>query len=138
MGPGKRCKGGYHLRGTVAAIPIPEQTPPNLNVGSNPGSVTSDTSNPSNLQPTIQPQPQPQTGGNVVIDPANLKDFLGKLIREEMAAVMSSSLNLKQQQQQTQPQPPPPQQPQQPPQPQRFQMSQDYRMALIGELLSKH
>ena len=75
-----------------------------------------------------------QLGGNVVIDPLNLKDFLGKLIREEMAAAMiqQPAPNLTQQHQ------PPPQQPPQQPQQQRYQTNQDYKMALIGELLSRH
>ena len=140
MGPGKRCKGGYHLRGTVAATPTPDYIPPQQNVGSNPGV--------SGSVPITTPeattfQPQQQNGGSVVIDPANLKDFLGKMIREEIAAAMSQQatppLNPQQQQQQQQPPPPPtlqPHQPQQPPQ--SFKLPQDYRMALIGELLSKH
>ena len=135
MGPRKRCKGGYHLSGTVAVTPSPEPIPAPQTVDSNPVSEPRATPEPSTL-------PQPQAGGNVIIDPANLKDFLGKLIREEMAAAMSqqSTPTLNLQPQQPQPQPPPPKQPQQPPQPQpqRHQMAQHYRIALIGELLSRH
>ena len=135
MGPGKRCKGGYHLRGTVAATTgsEPTITPPTevLNQGAEPRSTQDQSS-----------QPQQKLGGNVIIDPINLKDFLGKLIREEMAAAMTQqpAPTLTQQPQTFQPQPPT-QQPQQPPQQQqqqRYKSSQDYKMALIGELLTKH
>ena len=137
MGPGKRCKGGYHLRGTVPAT-------------SNGETLTNPASDAQNrdavpLEQIPQTNSQQNQGGNIIIDPSNLKDFLGKLIREELAAAMTQQRAPTQAQQpqppQPQPtQPQPPTQQLQPPQQQqpRFQSSQDYRLALIGELLSKH
>ena len=110
MGPGKRCKGGYHLRGTVAATPISDAIPTPQTEVLSPGVEPKTTQDPSS-----QPQPQlNQLGGNVIIDPMNFKDFLGKLIREEMAGAMTKqpARTLLQQPQPIQPQPPP-QQPQQ-------------------------
>ena len=137
MGPGKRCKGGYHLRGTVPATS-------NGKTSTNPvsGAQNSDAV-PSEQVP--QTNSQQNLGGNIIIDPSNLKDFLGKMIREEIAAAMTQqpAPTQAQQPQTLQPQPPQPQPPTQQLQPpqqhqQRFQSSQDYRLALIGELLSKH
>ena len=130
MGPGKRCKGGYHLRGTI----------PSTNNGDTIPKSEGDTKNSDGVPQVSIPQSPPQQGGNVVIDPANLKDFLGKLIREEMAAAMikQPSPSLTQPPQPAQPQQPTQQQQPQQQHPLRFQSSQDYRMALIGELLSRH
>ena len=130
MGPGKRCRGGYHLRGTTSTTPI------NENVAQEPREQAT---------PTIPEAGSNQVEGNLIIDPNSLKDFLGKMIREEMASAMSQNLPFQatpqqppQHQSQTvlQPQPQPHREPQ--PQPQRFQTSQDYLMALLGQnLLSR-
>ena len=65
MGPGKRCKGGYHLRGTVAVTPNPEHIPSPQTGDSNPGSEPRAGSNPGS-ESRATPEPsnltQPQAG----------------------------------------------------------------------------